>query len=302
MTDQPEHDRANRPISNANSNAQGAAPITRMGSWGALIALTGILSYEVPTLYQEFHGLQREEAIARDGTIIGWVDIHPVKSEANHPEPFFEHDDDGLRLWCGWSPVANRHRWFRVPEGQIDPRRLTLLFDRDTIRPIDRVLLESRGGEHWKILPDAVTVIGLGSNSDRRAYPSPLLAKVEVVHDVIDDRPFLLVYTPFETESRTYRIYDPILEGRKISFGVSGYFHDRRPILFDRDTESLWIARDDRLESIAGERRGKALPLISRPTTVPWGEWSSSNPGGRLVVGAIREPIRRDQGDLARLR
>ncbi|MFO0957248.1 MAG: DUF3179 domain-containing (seleno)protein [Isosphaeraceae bacterium] len=281
MADLPEDDRTRR--------ANGGGLLTRMGSWGALLALAGFLGYEIPPLYREIAALREDEARAVETTIMAWVDVHPVSSGAIHPDPFIVSDADGLKLWCGWSPAENRHRWFRVPDGQIDPNRLRLMFDRDTIRPIDRTVLETRGEKHWRMMPEAAAVIGIDAGEDRRAYPVQLLSKVEIVNDTIDSRPLVLIYTPFAEESRSFRIYDPILEGKRISMAASGYFHDRQPLLFDRCTESFWLARDDRLEAIAGEHRGRSLALIGRPKPTPWGRWSAAYPAGHLVVGADRK-------------
>jgi hypothetical protein len=68
----------------------------------------------------------------------------------------------------------------------------------------------------------------------------------------------------------------------------TGYFHDRRPILYDRGTESLWIERDDALEAIAGKHKGKQLARIARPAPFAWHTWRLSKPRSRLVIGADR--------------
>ena len=60
-------------------------------------------------------------------------------------------------------------------------------------------------------------------------------------------------------------------------------------LLYDRDTESLWVEGDTSLNAISVQQKGKQLPLVDRPAAVAWSDWKTSHPGSRLVVGA-REP------------
>ena len=68
----------------------------------------------------------------------------------------------------------------------------------------------------------------------------------------------------------------------------SGYFSNRRPLLFDRGTESLWIEEGDVLKSLAGKSKGQQLTRVAKPVPVTWDSWLAKNPRGRLVVGADR--------------
>jgi hypothetical protein len=73
-----------------------------------------------------------------------------------------------------------------------------------------------------------------------------------------------------------------------VTFGASGYHYKGRPLLYDRATESLWLASDRGLEAVAGKHRGVVLPRRDEPKRTSFGEWSEAHSGGRLIVGADR--------------
>jgi hypothetical protein len=101
----------------------------------------------------------------------------------------------------------------------------------------------------------------------------------------------LVVSTPFLTPEETVDIYDPTLDGQRLHFGCSGLFiHpvERHPLLYDRDTESLWQVRNHQLDCVAGPRKGARLRHLGRGIPIGWGTWVDEHPQGRLIVGADR--------------
>ena len=60
--------------------------------------------------------------------------------------------------------------------------------------------------------------------------------------------------------------------------GQSGYFVGHRPLLYDRETESLWVERDEAMTAVAGRRKGASLPRIARVAPVAWGDWQARHP------------------------
>jgi hypothetical protein len=115
-----------------------------------------------------------------------------------------------------------------------------------------------------------------------------LLDKVEAVNDVIADQPYLVTYNPFAPKPDRVNIYVGAIEGERVRMGLSGYFHDRKPMFYDRDTESLWVDQEEGLQALAGARRGAILRRVARPAPTSWAEWRAQHPHSRLIVGADR--------------
>ena len=42
-----------------------------------------------------------------------------------------------------------------------------------------------------------------------------------------------------------------------MTMAASGYFHDEKPLLYDRGTESLWVENAGKLKVVAGNRNGE---------------------------------------------
>ena len=48
-------------------------------------------------------------------------------------------------------------------------------------------------------------------------------------------------------------------DGHRVTMAATGYFHDGKPLLYDRGTRSLWVEDKDSLTAIAGKhKRAKA--------------------------------------------
>jgi hypothetical protein len=159
---------------------------------------------------------------------------------------------------------------------------------RDVIRAIERPVTETQNGERWNRLIEETEIFGTEVDGVASAYPLLLLQKVEIVNDSIDARPVLVVFTPFVPLDQAVNVFDPVVDGKTITFGCSGYFHDRRPLLYDRGTESFWSVTPDGLRCVAGKSKGTTLKLITHVTPVAWGDWISDHPQSRLIVGADR--------------
>jgi hypothetical protein len=160
------------------------------------------------------------------------------------------------------------------------------------VRAIDYPIIERAGDLHWGRIPDAALVAGLRRAGDQAVYPILMLSKVEVINDTVGEEPLLLVFRPFDPPTRAVGAYAPVLDGKRITMGLSGYLMNRRPILYDRGTLSLWHERDGRLLAVAGPLKGAVLAAVEGVETIPWSAWRSRYPESRLIVGADRSKPR----------
>lgn len=264
---------------------------------GLVIAALGFLLVFVigqgASLWQEWRSLQHEMATVRKTVVVGYPNIHPRPSYATKPENWFHDEGEFTLIWSGWE-AGEGHRWFRVRRGEVDRELLYGPMGKDAIQAIDYPLVEVGGGSIWKKIPSEAFVAGLEMSGVVTAYPLQVLSKVCVINDQVAERPILVTFNPLVPEGRAVHVYEPLVEGRRVTMGLSGYFQGNKPILYDRATESLWLeveAEEVTLEAIAGPRRGTRLRQLRTPTVVAWRDWSWQNPKGRLLIGADRSKL-----------
>ena len=86
-------------------------------------------------------------------------------------------------------------------------------------------------------------------------------------------------------------MYDPRVEGRTLSFGVSGKLYKSNLLLFDRQTDSLWSQLLQ--QAITGPLTGKKLVMASARHTT-WELWRSQHPDS--LVLSPETGFKRDYG------
>jgi hypothetical protein len=115
-------------------------------------------------------------------------------------------------------------------------------------------------------------VIGLALEDQARAYPIRLLSNHELVNDSIGERQVLVSWCPL---CFTAVVFDRMVEGRELTFGVSGMlFHDNL-VMYDHQTNTLWSQLLG--QSLRGAYRQKFLNVIPSILTT-WGEWKELYP------------------------
>ena len=99
-------------------------------------------------------------------------------------------------------------------------------------------------------------------------------------------------------------MYNPVVDSRRLTFGTSGYFYNRHPLLYDRPTESLWFSDGNTMTAVAGHYKGTSLDRVAHLPVVPWASSRADHPRIRLVIGADRSirPSRTESTEDVRLR
>jgi hypothetical protein len=280
------------PLTAANS-AQPSRQVPRVVAWGLLALLGAYVVWQAPVLFKEWVNLRREWNETRTSQVVGYVDISPQFSMASRPNEWIRRDGDSLLLWAGWVDNVG-HEWFRLPVDHLDPKILGDPIGRDSVRAIDYPIVEVGGGVRWGRLIEETPVIAVEVGGVPTVYPMMLLQKVEVVNDTVGDRPVLVVYSPFLPENQSVDLYDPVVDGNRLTLGSSGYFVGQRPVLYDRKSESFWVKRDRSLVALAGRYKGTELKHLAHQAPVTWGDWYPRHPRSRLVIGADRKKPRPD--------
>ena len=121
-------------------------------------------------------------------------------------------------------------------------------------------------------LKDEDRVIGVFLNNNAKAYPIRILNWHEIVNDRIGNFSIVVTFCPL---CGTGMVFDANVNGKPVSFGVSGLLYQSDMLLYDRWTESLWS--QIKSSAIAGELTGARLKLLPSTQTT-WKTWKRKHP------------------------
>ena len=131
--------------------------------------------------------------------------------------------------------------------------------------------------DETRIAP-AEAVITLEVDGEQpRAYPIRYLMWHEIVNDEVGGVPVAVTYCPLCNSGLTF---DRRVDGKVLSFGVSGKLRNSDMVMYDRETESWWQQAIG--TGIVGELTG--VELTQLPTWMEsWEEFSTRNPNGIVM-------------------
>lgn len=96
-------------------------------------------------------------------------------------------------------------------------------------------------------------------NNETKAYPYSILAQHQIVNDTIGDVHIAITYSPLTDSFIAYKSEDMIL-------GNSGRLYKNNILLFDKETESLWLQITG--ESVIGDKTNEKLESIPHYETI----------------------------------
>lgn len=147
---------------------------------------------------------------------------------------------------------------------------------KDGIPALDRPRFAT-AKEAAAFLKDKDRVIGVYRNGEAKAYPLKVMVWHELVNDEIGGRLSTVSYCPLNGAGV---VYDPVVSGQQLTFGVTGKLYNSTVVLYDRQTQSLWsqVAK----QAIAGPSIGMKLEMIPSLTTT-WRYWNTLHPETRVL-------------------
>ena len=135
-----------------------------------------------------------------------------------------------------------------------------------------RVGDEARIGEREPVI--AVELEG----AKPRAYPIRYLTWHEIVNDQIAGLPVAVTFCPLCNSGLTF---DRRVDGRVLTFGVSGKLRNSDMVMYDRETQSWWQQAIG--TGIVGEMTG--VELVQLPSWMEsWSEFRERNPDGLVMA------------------
>jgi hypothetical protein len=115
-------------------------------------------------------------------------------------------------------------------------------------------------------------VISVVAGGTAKAYPLRILNWHEVVNDAIAGEPIAVTYCPLTASAV---VYSRSVQGRTLSFGVSGRLYQSNVLFYDHQTESLWSQLKE--EAVTGSFT--ATPLRQVPSVMTtWAGWRAAHP------------------------
>lgn len=120
-------------------------------------------------------------------------------------------------------------------------------------------------------------VIGITHDSIAKAYPLRIMSYHEVVNDSIGNLPIIVTYSPLCNSGIAY---ESKIEARYFTYGVSGKLYNNNTLLYDRQTNSLWLQLTG--EAVSGSCQGEKLNMLPTEVTT-WAEWSKKHPSTKVL-------------------
>ncbi len=140
-----------------------------------------------------------------------------------------------------------------------------------------------------KTLADDDIGLGVVFNGETRFYPYQILVFHEIVNDDFNGVPVVITYCPL---CLTGIVFDPIVDGVKREFGVSGLLWQSNLLMYNRtsgdEIESLWSQVLS--EGVLGDFTGTKLETIPSDS-VMYGGWKEKYPDTKVLsrdTGAVR--------------
>lgn len=121
-------------------------------------------------------------------------------------------------------------------------------------------------------------VLGVEFNGDARAYPHNIFWWHEVVNDRVGGVDVAITFCPLTGSGL---LFDPMVQGRKIEFGVSGLLFANNLVLFDRDTRQVYGPQLD-VTGRCSAFKGASINLLE-VTEMTWARWKELHPNTTVV-------------------
>jgi len=131
--------------------------------------------------------------------------------------------------------------------------------------------------EQVSFLSASEPVLALQIGADARAYPVEILIWHEIVNDTVGRVPVAVTYCPLCNSAVAY---GRRVAGRVLSFGTSGRLYNSNLVMYDRQTQSLWVQFTG--QAIAGVLTAHQLHAYPMQT-VSWGAWRAGHPHGWVL-------------------
>jgi hypothetical protein len=171
------------------------------------------------------------------------------------------------------APPPSPDTLYNPDQRRLQAGEMVLAANEDDIPAIfaeDDLFVDARNGAlEWQ---DEDLVIGLEFNGEARAYPVRIMSLHEVVNDTVGGQPVLITWCPL---CYSALVFDRVVDGRELTFGVSGYLYNNNLVMYDHQSNTFWSQL--LAQAIRGAYRGQTLSVLPSQLT-SWKEWMAVYP------------------------
>lgn len=181
-----------------------------------------------------------------------------------------------LNAGLSWHGPSGEARSRPIPLASapaINPEALVTVVEQGKIPAIDDPRLVSASEAEFE-MDRREKVIGVVINGDARAYPIKILARHEIVNDVVGGEPIAVTWCPLCYTALVFSRRLPS-EPAPLTFGVSGKLLYNTLVMYDWQTRTLWSQLYG--TAVAGPLVGKTLAVFPSLLT-EWAAWLEAHP------------------------
>jgi Protein of unknown function (DUF3179) len=128
-----------------------------------------------------------------------------------------------------------------------------------------------------EFLADTEKGLAVEAGGEARFYPFSILVWHEIVNDKLGKQDVLVSYCPL---CGSGMVFDPKVESKPATFGVSGRLWNSNLLMYDRATETFWSQILG--QAVYGTKTGEKLTLLASDQTT-FGDWKSLHPKGQVL-------------------
>lgn len=147
---------------------------------------------------------------------------------------------------------------------------------KDGIPSVDDPSFVSVGAAEDRIAPEE-PVIALEHDGVARAYPLQILTHHEIVNDRVAGTPVAVTFCPL---CYSALVFERVLDGAPVEFGVSGLLRNSDLVMYDRKTETLWQQLTG--TAIVGDLTGQTLTQLPSQI-VSFRQFREAHPEGAVL-------------------
>jgi len=162
----------------------------------------------------------------------------------------------------------------------IDLKEIRTVISRDQIPAVHDVKYEKASRDNSIGEREPVLTVEI-AGAEPRAFPIRYLMFHEIANDTVGGVPIAVTYCPL---CNSGMVFDRRVDGRTLSFGVSGKLRNSDMVMYDRETETFWQqAVGQGIVGTYADTKLTQLPAWMES----WAEFKARNPDG-LVMKAPR--------------
>lgn len=204
---------------------------------------------------------------------------------AQPPADYVRYHDGKTFLWA--NPYRSQRAWYDVTGCLLPPEHFN--FELGIYDGIQSPIQVENTHAIARRLSNYDAVIGVALENEACAFPDMIMRKVMLVNDELAGHAIAVLYLPPRMGDSVAVYQRDVLDPPPV-LELTGYLYAHQPVLFDKQTGSLWHASfgESELIAVSGPLQGHHLPLIGTAERTSWRDWYRHHRTTQVLIGADR--------------